>query len=296
MTKPKSSVELSVLLVNYNDRKNLGQCLSSVRENISGTSYEIIVVDNNSSDGSQKFIREQFSDVRLICNSHNAGFAAANNLGIRECRGDYLLLLNTDTVVMPQAVEIMLNAMKSDQSLGAVGPALLTERNGFQVSFGRKVSFFRELLQKAVLNAFFKIRLKTDHRVRQVGWLSAACFCVRARIMKEVGCFDENFFLYFEDIDLCARIKSKGYNLLFHPKARVLHLGGATTAGNRLLNRYHYRKSQLYFYWKHNSKTDLFLLRTYLWVNFRLVLGWGNLIQSPDREERRKFIRLLKET
>jgi len=287
---------LSILLVNYNDKENLSRCLASLKGPINGVSREIIVVDNDSNDGSQEFIQVNHPDVKLIQSSENVGFARANNRGLRKCTGEFILLLNTDTVVMPDAIDILMKTIQSDTSLGAVGPALLLKDNTYQVSFGRKVSFFPELLQKIILNPFYKAWLKISRKARLVGWLSAACLLLRTHVLREAGFFDDNFFLYFEDIDLCYSIRKSGYRLLFLPRARVFHVGGATTAGEKGLSRFHYRKSQLYFYRKHNSKVACFMLRSYLWFIFTLNFWAGRLLKAPDLEERQELIRLLGES
>jgi len=284
---------LSALLVNYNDRENLSRCLAALSAQIEGVSHEIIVADNGSSDGSQEFVRENYPDVKLICNEENIGFARANNRGLQECGGEFVLLLNTDTVVMSDALNILLTEIRSNPGLGAVGPALLLKKDKFQVSFGRKVSFLPELLQKALLNHFYRLWLRTSRKPRSVGWLSAACLLLRRRVLQEVDFFDEKFFLYFEDIDLCVRIRKLGYALLFQPRARVFHVGGATTANMKSLSQFHYRKSQLYFYRKHNSKIACFWLRSYLRIRFQLSLLYGHLQRETDLEERRRLIGLL---
>ena len=286
---------LSVLIVNYNDRENLSRCLNSLANCIKEIPYEVIVVDNNSADGSQDFIRKNYPDVKLFMNEENVGFSKANNRGLRECRGEYILLLNSDTVMMPGAIEILIKELQSNPGLGAVGPALLQEEDKFQVSFGRRVSFLPELLQKGFLNHFYRRWLRNSRMTRRVGWLSAACLLSPYSVLQEAGFFDEKFFLYFEDIDLCVRIKKSGYDLLFQPLARVYHVGGATTSNMKWLSRFNYRKSQLYFYRKHNSKTANFMLRFYLWLIFRLSILSARLKGADDLEERRKFIRLLRE-
>jgi GT2 family glycosyltransferase len=286
---------LSVLLVNREDRENLTRCLSSLKGEIEGIPHEIIVVDNDSSDGSQEFIRENHPEVNLISSGENVGFARANNRGLHECRGEFILLLNTDTVVMPGAVDILMTTLKSSAKLGAIGPALLLKGGKFQVSFGRKISFWAELLQKGFLNHFYRLWLRISLKPRNVGWLSAACLLARHSVLQEIGFFDANFFLYFEDIDLCLRIRKAGFDLLFQPKARVHHVGGATTARMKWWSRFHYRKSQIYFYQKHNSRSANVLLRTYLGLIFRLNILSGHLQRSANLEERRRFLDLLRE-
>lgn len=295
MKSAEGAPELSVVLVNYNDRIHLKECLSSLTDTVKDISFEVIVIDNQSSDGTSEWIHEHAPRVRLTINTENVGFARANNQGIQESRGEYILFLNTDTILQPQAVAILLEELRSRRSIGAVGPALLCEKNTFQVSFGQKVSFLREIIQKMVLNPYYRIRLKRRATQRQVGWLSAACLLVRKDVLEEVGRFDEKFFLYFEDIDLCIRIGKKGYVLEYLPQARVYHLGGASTEGLKLFSRYHYRKSQIYFYRKHNSKAAITLLRLYLRINFILLLGWGYFKGAADMKERRVFKGLLRE-
>jgi len=287
--------DLSVILVNYNDRLHLKDCLFSLTDTIKDIPFEVIVIDNQSSDGTPEWIRENFPRVQLTVNAENMGFARANNQGIRESRGEFILFLNTDTILQPQAVAFLLEELRSNRRIGAVGPSLRSGEKTFQVSFGQKVSFLREIFQKMVLNPYYRFRLKRGVKKCQVGWLSAACLLMRKDVLEEVGLFDEKFFLYFEDIDLCVRIREKSYVLEYLPQARVYHLGGASTDGLKLFSRYHYRKSQLYYYQKHNPKASLILLRIYLRINFNLLLGWGYLRGAEDMNERRVLKRLLRE-
>lgn len=295
LTNAGSAPELSVILVNYNDLDHLKDCLSSLTDSVEDIPFEVIVIDNQSTDGTPRWLREHAPHVRLIANAENLGFARANNQGIREGRGEYILFLNTDTVLERRSVSLLLEELRANPSIGAVGPALLCDEKTYQVSFGKKVNFCREILQKTLLNPFFRFQLKRSAKKRRVGWLSAACLLTRRDILEEAGSFDENFFLYFEDIDLCVRIRKKGYDLEYFPQVQVFHLGGASTEGLKLFGRYHYRRSQLYFYSKHNSKAAQLLLRLYLRINFNLLLVWGYLKGTPDMNERRVLKGLLRE-
>lgn len=286
--------EVSVVLVNFNDKGHLLECLQSLESNAGETVLETIVVDNNSSDGSPEFIRKHFPKVRLICNTQNLGYAKANNQGIRESRGEFVLLLNSDTICYPRGLDLLLGELKANPGAGAAGPALTDGRRGFQVSFGRRVSFFPELFQKCLLNPYYRLKLRVKPRKRQVGWLSGACLLSRRAILKEAGLFDENFFLYFEDIDLCLRIRQKGWSLWYLPEARFFHKGEASTEQCKLFSRYHYRRSQLYFYQKHTSPLSRTLLRLYLRLNFTFALCLEYLRKEGNREDRKKFFKLLK--
>jgi GT2 family glycosyltransferase len=256
--------ELSVILVNYNDRAHLPACLSSLEKAVAGLSAEVILVDNRSNDGSPELVKSLFPWVRLIENDQNVGFPRANNTGFKQSHGDYVLFLNTDTVVPASAAAALLAEIKARPEAGAVGPALVHENGRFQVSFGKNVGFFSEIRQKIILNPYYRIALRHSRRSRAVGWLSAACLLTRRTALEATGLFDEGFFLYFEDIDLCRRISEKGFTLMFLPVVRFYHVGGAATSVRRWQSRLEYRRSQLRFYKKHGSRLSLRLLRLYL--------------------------------
>jgi len=256
--------ELSVILVSFNDRSHLAGCLESVRTASAGLSAEVILVDNHSADGSPEFVRESFPWVKLIVNDHNAGFAKANNAGIKSSGGRFMLFLNTDTVVLPGSLAALLAGLKRRPDAGAIGPALVRGDGRFQVSFGKDIGFFSELRQKIILNPYYKIALRHARRVRSVGWLSGACLLARRGAVGAAGLFDESFFIYFEDIDLCRRIRDLGLDLLYDPGVRVVHFGGATTAPRRSSSRLYYRESQLHYYEKHGAGLSVFLLRIFL--------------------------------
>lgn len=262
-----TGAELSVILVNFNDRPHLAACLESVRAAGEGLPAEVILVDNHSEDGSPAFVRDAFPWVKLIVNDRNVGFAKANNAGFGASTGRFVLFLNTDTVVPPGSLAALLDELKRRPQAGAVGPALVREDSRFQVSFGGDIGFFGELRQKLLLNPYHALTLRYSRRVRSVGWLSGACLLAKRDAVGAAGLFDENFFIYFEDIDLCRRIRDLGLDLIFDPAVKVLHLGGATTARRKWRSRLHYRESQLYYYEKHGSGLSVSLLKTYLWLS-----------------------------
>jgi N-acetylglucosaminyl-diphospho-decaprenol L-rhamnosyltransferase len=276
---------LSVVITNYEGKGFLRDCLSSIHENLKAPDVETIVVDNASSDGSPEYIRENFPWVRLICNRQNLGYAKANNQGIMAARGESILLLNPDTVVSSQAIDLLRDELRQDLEVGAVGPALLAGGNRYQVSFGREISFCHEVLQKGLLNPYFRRNLKNMKKKREVGWLSGACILARKRVLEEAGLFDEDFFLFFEDIDLCRRIRENGWKLIFLPEAKIFHAGGGITARLKKSSLYYYRKSQLAYYAKNSSGLSIFLLRLYLRINFALLFVFDRI----KRDENKKF-------
>lgn len=260
--------ELTVIIVGHNSRVHLERCLASLEREGKSKEAEVILVDNHSSDGTQALVKQSFPWVSLIENKENVGYARANNQGIQSSRANFILFLNPDTAIPKGALSLLLQELKKRPERAAIAPRLVREDGVFQVSFGRKPDFFGEAIQKLLLNPYSRLKLKFSIRPREVGWLSGACLLVRRSALEEAGFFDENFFLYFEDIDLCVRLRKNGYRLVFDPRVLVLHLGQASTSAQRLLSRIEYRRSQIYFYKKHNSRLSLFLLKIYLKVSF----------------------------
>ena len=283
---------LSILLVNYNDGAHLPECLSSIETNVRAIDHEVIVVDNASTDGSPEIIAERFPRIRLIRNSRNEGFGRANNKAVREGRGTLIHFLNTDVVLHPGALDLLLKEMEANPLTGIVGPALINPGDSFQVSFGGRVGFFTEAFKKTFLNRAIRRSLRKGGGRREVGWVSGAFLLARKRTLLDAGPFDERFFLYFEDIDLCRRAVEKGWKVIFLPRAVSFHWGGATTAGRRLRSRLEYRKSQLLFYRKHNSRASQALLRLYLKLNFSALSLCGAFRKEPG-DLRREFMDLL---
>jgi GT2 family glycosyltransferase len=284
---------LSVCLVSFNDAAHLGACLDSIEADTRDIPHEIIIADNASTDGSAGLIEEKYPCVRLLRGERNVGFGRANNAAAGASRGPFILFVNTDVVVHPGAVALLLKEMRENPSTGAAGPALLNPGDVFQVSFGGKVNFFTEALKKGLFNRLKSRALKKNRERREAGWVSGAFLLVRRQAFIDAGGFDENLFLYFEDIDLCARLRKLGFKIVFLPEAISFHWGGAAAAGLGLRSRLEYRRSQLYYYRRHGSKLSLSLLRAY----FRLSLAGLNLrdaFRNEPPDVREGFRGLLK--
>ncbi len=284
--------ELALIIVNRNGRDYLGDCLGSVKAASAGRDWETMVVDNASDDGSPDLVARDHPDVRLVRSGGNVGFARANNDAWRRTRAPFVLFLNPDTKIVGPALDVLLRTLRERGDAGACGPLLVRGDGAAQVSFGGRVGFFRELVQKAALNAYYRRRLRRSRRLRDVFWVSGACLLARREALEQVGGFDEDFFLYFEDIDLCARLRDRGWKILFAPQAEVVHLGGgATSAFAR--SRYEYRRSQILYYRKHGSALSRSLLRGYLRLSFA-GLGLRRRLKGEGRAEGPSFADLLK--
>lgn len=285
---------VSFILVNFNDRAHLGRSLDAIAEHAAGIPHETIVVDNASTDNSAEVVTATRTGFTLLRNAENVGFARAMNRGAAASRGEFLALLNTDVFLRPGTLETLLAEFDRYPSTGAVGPALRTPGGGHQVSFGGRRTFGRELLQKLFLNDRQARALRKRRPRRRVRWVSAAFLLVRRSAFEAVGGFDESFFLYFEDIDLCYRLREECWDVVYLPTAEADHVGGATTAAQPWRSRYAYRKSQLYFYRLHNPPLSRFLLRLFLWVNFRF-LAWRGVLTPETDPPLEDFFALLKE-
>jgi len=286
--EPGPAPALSIILVNFNDAAHLPECLSSIEANAAAFDPEVIVVDNASTDGSPDLIAGRFPRVKLIRNARNEGFGAGNNIGFRESRGKLLLFLNTDAAIGPGTIDLLLKEMRDHPDTGIVGPALLTPSGSFQASFGGRTDFFAEVAKKGLLNRRWTRSLRKDWSRREVRWVSGAFLLARRKAFEEIGGFDEFFFLYFEDIDLCERFLRKGWKVIFLPEAVSLHRGGAATSARPLRSRVEYRKSQLHFYEKHASRRSMSLLKTYLRLSLAGLTLRGAFRRDPEGARLRK--------
>ncbi len=291
----QGAIELSVVLVSFNARELLDGCLRSLENALTGLVHEVIVVDNASQDGAADMVAERFPGVRLLRNAENLGYPKANNQGIAAAGGAHVMLLNPDTEVPPGVMGRLLAEMKDRPEAGGVAPALRLPSGRIQVSFGRRVNVMTESVKKLFGNRWLSRRVDKDKKTREVFWLGGACLLTRRDALEKTGGFDERFFLYFEDIDLCFRIRGLGWRLYLVPGAEILHEGGASTSGLNLLSRYHYRRSQLYFYRKHGSALSCLALKAYLSVTFCALYLQGVLQRAGDLDLRKRFFALLGE-
>ena len=222
--------DVSVVVVTYNSMPYLERCLESV------SGYELVVVDHGSTDGSVELVREQFPHARVI-EQENRGFGAGMNTGMRAASGKYFLLLNADAWVLNEAVEKLRRFAESRPEAAVVGPRLLNPDGSLQPSvrgfptlwrLATEYFFLRKLAPRSrVFNAFFGAGF--DHRsAREAEWLGAACLLVRREAVEAVGLFDEDFFLFSEEVDWCHRFRDAGWKVLFFPGAEVAHVATAS--------------------------------------------------------------------
>ena len=250
--------DLAIVVVSYNTRDDLAACLRSLHEPAPEVSHEIVVVDNASGDGSAEAARA-WPGVRVIEAGANLGFARANNVGIRASASEFVLLLNSDTVVRPGAVDHLVADLRAHPEAAVAGPRIVDGQGRPEISFGPMMGPTNELLQKArgwlyARGARF-VTARVERLVRAEhypDWVSGACLIVRRTVAEQVGLLDERFFIYAEDVDFCAAVRARGHKVRFTPAAEVVHHRGRSVATNRPLVNAAYRRSQVAFYEKHH--------------------------------------------
>jgi len=278
-------VDLSIAIVNWNTKELLKACLESVFKQTRGLDYEVWVVDNGSSDGSAEMIKKEFPQVQLIENTSNVGFTKANNQILRQSSGKYVLLLNSDTQIIGNAIKKLFDFMEAHPEAGGGGCQLLNRDGSLQSSCGRfprlRSAFFggeivNRLFKKVFRNrtffAEYGLSEEDHHYFQEVDFVKGCCIVLKKLALEKVGLLDENLFMYFEEMDLCYRIKKQGYKILYSPQPKVLHLGGQS---NRLFSEMVFRNlnSQEYLFRKHYGNAHAFALK---WV-----VAAGSLIRLP---------------
>lgn len=265
-------MKVSIILVNYNAAALIRQCLRSIYEQTKEILFEIIVVDNASSDDSRQVIRSEFSGVHLIESPENLGFSSGNNLGASAAKGRYLLFLNTDTLLFENSIRILAEYLDAHPGVGAIGPKILFEDRYFQLSAGQLPGLAREFIDKVVYSLARKWRKVIcpllEYRyntTKEVGWLTGACLMVRQSAFLQVNGFDEDLFMYFEDKDLCKRINVSGWQIMYYPLTSMIHLlAGSSGNVDKQKIKELYHTSQLYYYRKHLGRLQNAMVGWYL--------------------------------
>ncbi len=268
------SVDLTVSIINTNNRELLRNCLRSIFENTRRINLEVYVVDNACTDGSAEMVEAEFPQVRLIRNEQRLGFCANHNQVLRLAQGRYSLILNEDTVILPTAFDCMVEFMDNHPDVGILGPMLLNNDGSFQASYADFPTLFSELLALTglarALNSYFpSYPLQRSQEVCSADWVGGACLMIRRETMEQIGVLDEVFKVYLEETDWCYRAKQMGWKVYYLPQAKVVHLGGQAwkqldsveEAEHQARRRLRLRKSTLLFFRKHYGVLCELLLR-----------------------------------
>ncbi len=270
-------MDLSIIIPSFNTKTLLDRCLSSIRETLRGSqiSYEIIIVDNASTDGTMELLNKKYPRVKKIFNNENTGYGKANNQAIREAKGTYVLLLNSDTKVMPDGIQNLLGCVKA-HSRSFVGGKLYNEDGTPQASCGPDY-----VLPVIFAMLFLKgdslcITRYSPRSQRSVAWVSGACLMGAKADFVDVGLFDEGIFMYMEEIDFLYRARQKGYTVLFCPSAQFIHTGAASSGTKKtpVINIF---RGLRYYYRKHRSIIEQWLLEVLLLMKAHIAIGAGKV-------------------
>ena len=244
-------MDVSIIIVNWNTKKLLLDCICSIYETVKNISFEIWLVDNASSDGSVEAVKQNYPDVKIIQNTKNLGFAAANNIALERMCGQYALLLNTDTILTNGAVEDLFDFMEKNQDAGMACGQLLNQDGSKQNSIANFPGILSLLCNESLLQILFPRKFPGKRREYkkpvEVDSCIGACLMVRKKAMDEVGLLDKRYFFFFEETDWAYRMKQAGWKIYFVPSAGIFHIQGQTVghnAGSRIM---FYRSRYIYF-------------------------------------------------
>jgi GT2 family glycosyltransferase len=280
-------IKVSIIIPNWNTKKLLKRCLESLKWGVRSGRWEVVVVDNGSSDGSVKMMEKWWSATRrkdttsttslkIIRNRTNLGFGAANNQGMRIAKGDYFLLLNSDTIVKNSAPLKMAQFLDKHPEVGVVGCKLLNPDGSSQPSAGPFPNLGMAAVMLFLEHWFGDLVRASFNKTKEVDWVMGAALMVRPEVVKKAGWMDEGIFMYMDEVEWCYRIKKGGWKVMFYPGAEIIHIGGASSKTGRkepILNIY---RGLVYFYKKHYPGWKLSILQIMLKLKAggALMVGW----------------------
>lgn len=292
-------MKLSIVIVSWNTKQILAECLNSIapvfeRMNSLDNPIEVIVVDNASSDGTISLLKESYEWVTLIDTGENLGFPGGNNRGFDVSQGEYILLLNPDTVVHGSAIEELVQFLDSNPDVGAVGSRLLNTDGSLQESCYPRPTIGRELWRLFHLDRIKAIGIYDMDRwsltdPRKVDVLMGACILVRRPIIQKIGGMDEEYFMYSEEVDLCRRIQKDGWPIYWFPQAQITHYGGQSTNLVKTEMFLRLYESKLLYFSKNHGRTVALIYKIILYLASipRLFLYPLSKVQkSPTNRER----------
>lgn len=282
--------DLSIIITSYNTKEITRNCLESILKSLKNSlrQYEIIIVDNNSTDGSFELLKRyssNYSNIRIIENKENVGFGKANNQGIRMAQSDYILFLNSDILVLEDAIEKLYNFYRqNEKSINFLGGKLLNENLTPQPSCGPFYTLPVLFVALFLRGDYWGITRYSPKNLRGVNWVSGACILTKKHYLNSINGFDENIFMYMDEVDLLYRAKKHAYRTFFYPNAKFIHLGSASS-GNRKYPILQVFNGLMYFYKKHYSKPDQILLKIMLKLKALIGLAIGQIFNNKYLKE-----------
>lgn len=272
--------ELSIIIISYNTKKITQECIESIYQSKPNIPFEIIVIDNTSSDGSVEMLKELQNDkVNLIVveNTENTGFAKANNQGVKLARGNYILLLNSDTLILDDALSTLLTFYKENEDhIHFLGPKLLNGDKSPQASCGPFYTLPVIFAALFLRGDYWGLTRYSPDTLKEVDWISGACILTKKGHYNQVNGFDEQIFMYMDEIDLLYRAKKQKLRVFFYPKSQIIHLGSASS-GNKSFPVQQVYKGFMYFYRKHYPIWQVNMLQYILKIKALVALTIGRV-------------------
>jgi N-acetylglucosaminyl-diphospho-decaprenol L-rhamnosyltransferase len=265
-------LDLSIIVLNWNTRQMLVDCLSSVQTAVANLACEVVVVDNGSTDGSQAMLLRHFPDVHLIQNDENVGFARANNQAMTASQGRYMLLFNSDAIATPGAIQSLLDLARTQPRAGIVGAQLVNRDGSFQASHTSFPTLWQEFLMLTGLGRLFYGQWYPSHSPEEekgpqtVDYVEGACLLVRREAFEDVGGLDESYFMYAEEVDWCHTMRERGWQVWYQPEAKVIHLGGGSSRNRRPQREADLYRSRVQFFRKHYGDRAAWLLKAQIYA------------------------------
>ena len=286
-------VDMSIVLVCWNNKAYLDPCLKSLYEGGLKSSFDVVVVDNGSTDGSQQMLAEKYPQVKLIQNAGNVGLGKASNQGIEATNGRHVLLLNNDTLVNGPALDVLVEYLDAHPEAGATAGKLLNPDGSFQSGFAPFSTLLEEFLIVTHIGELLWAGYPSHgdaNEIKETGWMSSACLLVRRAALDKIGLLDENYFIYGDEADLQFRLNKAGWKVVFLPNSSIIHFGG------RSMDRWKRRKmvyrGKMMFYKKNYGFFSTFLLRTLFFVMSLLkLLVWcvGFIVPSKNDQAKKEL-------
>jgi len=282
-------VDLSIVIVAWNVRDLVLDCLASIREAKLGISYEVIVVDNGSADATVECVVRQFPETRVLALPKNIGFGAGNNRGLEVMRGRHAVLLNSDTIVLPGGLEACVRFLDEHPDVGAVGPQLLNPDRTKQNCIHNSPTLVSEIVGQSLLRRVFPKRWPSKrvdyHAPVEVEAVLGACLFARREVIQQVGLIDEDYFFFLEETDWCHRMRAAGWRVFHLPDAYVIHLYGESTKKKLpLRTRIEYYRSRYIFFRKNRSPAVYAALRAIVMVKILCGTVFGGRRASEYRK------------
>jgi GT2 family glycosyltransferase len=294
-------LDISFVIVSWNSAKYLVDCIDSIYKTVCGPTFEVIVVDNGSSDGSPQVVRQKFPGVRLVVSSENLGFGKANNIGMVESKGRYICLANSDTVLLDGGAEKLFNFMEDHQDVGLAGPMVLNADRSQQASCRKIPSLWDYAVECFGMNGLFKkgtffggqfIRHLPLGVASSVDILSGCFLFARRAAVDMVGMFDERFYIYSEDLDWSMRFHAAGWKVMFNPTSRVIHHGGVSSDLQPVRFYIEMYRSKLLLWGKYHGALSQGLLRLVLFCHHCLRLIGGFAVSSLSRDKETSVLKI----